>query len=67
MADTNEPNGQDSGMGRDRDAAGERMDERGERLHENLTGQPQHARKGQAQSPVQENHFEPPKHKEGHK
>jgi len=27
---------------------------------------PQHARKGQAESPVEENHFEPPKHKEGH-
>jgi hypothetical protein len=27
---------------------------------------PQHARRGQAQSPVQENHFEPPPKKEGH-
>ena len=27
---------------------------------------PQHARRGQAQSPVQENHFEPPPRKEGH-
>lgn len=27
---------------------------------------PQHARRGQAQSPVQENHFEPPRKKEGH-
>jgi hypothetical protein len=27
---------------------------------------PQHARKGQAESPVEENHYEPPKHKEGH-
>ena len=43
-----------------------RLDERGERLHENLTGQPQHARKGQAQSPVEETHFEPSHRKEGH-
>lgn len=26
----------------------------------------QHARRGQAQSPVQTNHFEPPRQKEGH-
>ena len=44
-----------------------RIDERGKRLHENLTGQPQHARKGQAESPVEETHFEPPKQKEGHR
>ena len=27
---------------------------------------PQHARKGQAESPVEQNHYEPPKKKEGH-
>ena len=67
MGERDDANDRDTGMGRDRDEAGERLDERGERLHENLGGHPQHARKGQAQSPVQENHFEPPKHKEGHK
>ena len=46
--------------------AGQRQDERGERRHENEGGHPQHARKGQAQSPVEETHSEPPKHKEGH-
>ena len=66
MADEQELNGHEIGMGKDRDAAGERLDERGERRHENVPGQPQHARKGQAQSPVEETHFEPPKHKEGH-
>ena len=64
MAERDESN--ETGMG-ERDAAGERLDERGQRRHENLTGQPQHARKGQAQSPVEENHFEPPKEKEGHR
>lgn len=29
-------------------------------------GSQQHARQGQAQSPRQTNHFEPPRHKEGH-
>jgi len=27
---------------------------------------PQHARKGQAESPVEDTHYEPPKRKEGH-
>jgi len=27
---------------------------------------PQHSRKGQAESPVEQNHYEPPKKKEGH-
>lgn len=49
------------------DAAGHRLDERGERRHENDGGHPQHARKGQAQSPVEETHHEPPKQREGHR
>jgi hypothetical protein len=51
----------------DTDDAGHRLDERGERRHENDGGHPQHARKGQAQSPVDETHHEPPKKREGHK
>ena len=43
-----------------------RLDERGKRLHENLTGQAQHARKGQAQSPVEETRSEPPRDTAGH-
>lgn len=52
---------------RSTDEAGHRLDERGERRHENDGSHPQHARKGQAQSPVEETHHEPPKQKEGHR
>jgi hypothetical protein len=38
----------------------------GEPVASREAGFAQHARKGQAESPKQTNHFEPPKHKEGH-
>lgn len=47
--------------------AGHRLDGRRERRHENDSGHPQHARKGQARSPVEETHHEPPRKREGHR
>lgn len=38
----------------------------GEPVETREAGFAQHARQGQAQSPKQTNHFEPPRHKEGH-
>ena len=38
----------------------------GEPVQSREAGFAQHARKGQAESPKQTNHFEPPKQKEGH-
>ena len=39
----------------------------GEPVESREAGFAQHARKGQAESPKQTNHFEPPKHREGHR
>ena len=57
----------------DRDRATDEHDEHrhseplGAPVDSRQSGNVQHDRKGQAESPKQTNHFEPPRHKEGHK
>lgn len=56
------------GKNGNQDAANDRgpSEPLGEPVESREEGATQHARKGHAQSPKQSNHFEPPKHKEGH-
>ena len=59
--------GQQGGNG-NQAAANDRApdDALGDPVESREEGGTQHGRKGQAQSPKQSNHFEPPKEKEGH-